>query len=293
VHEGQRHRGPTTFKAKTDALAFLASIETDIRRGGWINPELAETRFSVVADRLMQSSTAKRPSSIQRDRGILKLHVLPVLGEKVIGSIRPTAVQTLVDSWVGKYSNFTVHRHYATVRSVLSYAEASEMILRSPCRGIRLPKIRQVRRPNLDVDQLERLSDELGPVGGLFMWCGAILGMRWSEIAGLTVDRLDVENRTVTVDRQLTRLGGFAPPKSEAGSRVLGIPTWMAEDFSDLVRVFKRGSEGLVFQTDVDTPFNYENWRNRTWLKAYRQVGLEGLRFHDLRSMAATALVAS
>jgi len=117
--------------------------------------------------------------------------------------------------------------------------------------------------------------------------------MRWSEIAGLTIDRLDVENRTVTVDRQLTRLGGFAPPKSEAGNRVLGIPTWMAEDFSDLVRDFNRARDGLVFQTDVDTPFNYENWRNRIWLKACRQVGLEGLRFHDLRSMAATALVAT
>ena len=194
---------------------------------------------------------------------------------------------------MGNYSTFTVHRHYATLRSVFSYAEASEMILRSPCRGIRLPKIHQVKRPTLDPGQLERLSEELGPINGLFMWCGAILGMRWSEIAGLTVDRLDFENRNVTVDRQLTRLGTFAPPKSEAGSRVLGIPTWMADDFSDLIQDFHREPDGFVFQTDVGTSFNYENWRNRIWLKTCSQVGLEGLRFHDLRSLAATALVAS
>ena len=173
----------------------------------------------------MQSSAAKRPTSVQRDLGILNLHLLPSLGEKAIGSIRPAGVQTLVDSWVGNYSTFTVHRHYVTLRSVFSYAEASEMILRSPCRGIRLPKIHQVKRPTLDPGQLERLSEELGPINGLFMWCGAILGMRWSEIAGLTVDRLDFENRTVTVDRQLTRHGTFAPTKSEAGSRILGICT--------------------------------------------------------------------
>ena len=223
--EGKHYRGPKTFKAKADALAYLASSETDISRGGWINPYLAETRFSVVAERWMQSSAAKRPTSVQRDLGILNLHLLPSLGEKAIGSIRPAGVQTLVDSWVGNYSTFTVHRHYVTLRSVFSYAEASEMILRSPCRGIRLPKIHQVKRPTLDPGQLERLSEELGPINGLFMWCGAILGMRWSEIAGLTVDRLDFENRTVTVDRQLTRHGTFAPTKSEAGSRILGICT--------------------------------------------------------------------
>jgi len=202
-------------------------------------------------------------------------------------------IQSLVDEWIGKYSTFTVHRHYATLRSVFSYAESAEIILRSPCRGIRLPKIRQIDRPTLGPEQLEQLSEELGPINGLFMWCGAILGMRWSEIAGLTVDRLDVEARTVTVDRQLTRDGNFAPPKSDAGSRVLGIPTWMTEDFTQLIHDFDREPEGLLFCTDIGTPFSYPNWRQRNWLPACKAVGLEGLRFHDLRSMAATALVTS
>lgn len=32
-------------------------------------------------------------------------------------------------------------------------------------------------------------------------------------------------------------------------------------------------------------------WRQRVWLPATRQVGLDGLRFHDLLRTAATALV--
>jgi len=37
-HEGARHIAPAPFKTKADALAHLANIETDLGRGGWINP---------------------------------------------------------------------------------------------------------------------------------------------------------------------------------------------------------------------------------------------------------------
>jgi len=35
------------------------------------------------------------------------------------------------------------------------------------------------------------------------------------------------------------------------------------------------------------------NWRRRTWATVSEKAKLEGLRFHDLRSLAATALVAA
>jgi hypothetical protein len=38
-HEGARHVGADTFAAKADALAHLAAVETDLRRGGWIDPQ--------------------------------------------------------------------------------------------------------------------------------------------------------------------------------------------------------------------------------------------------------------
>ena len=40
-------------------------------------------------------------------------------------------------------------------------------------------------------------------------------------------------------------------------------------------------------------PLEYAGWRARTWQPACANSGLPGLRFHDLRLMAATALVAA
>ncbi len=290
---GANYRGPKTFRTKADALAYLSTVEADVLRGSWIDPELTETRFQVVAEEWLRSNVNKRDSSLQRDLGILENHVLPVFGNRAIGSIRPANVQSLVDTWASTYSANTTQRHYATLRSIFSFAEASEIILRSPCRGIRLPKIRQTERPVLTTAELLSLADALGLVDGLFMWCGAALGLRWSEIAGLTVDRMDFAARTATVDRQIRRDGTFALPKSDAGRRLLSCPVWLSDDLEELSEDLGKTDEDLIFSTDSGSPLDYTNWRPRIWIPACNEAGLEGLRFHDLRSMAATALVAS
>ena len=48
-----------------------------------------------------------------------------------------------------------------------------------------------------------------------------------------------------------------------------------------------------MFVSAEGQPLHYSNWRRRIWVPACEAAGLSGLRFHDLRSMAATALVAS
>lgn len=55
----------------------------------------------------------------------------------------------------------------------------------------------------------------------------ACTGMRWSEIAGLTLDHINWHARTATVDRQPKRNATtpiFTPPKSKAGMRTLPLP---------------------------------------------------------------------
>ena len=38
---------------------------------------------------------------------------------------------------------------------------------------------------------------------------------------------------------------------------------------------------------------DYTNWRIRTWVPVCERAKLPGLRFHDLRSLAATALISA
>jgi hypothetical protein len=60
------------------------------------------------------------------------------------------------------------------------------------------------------------------------VWVGAVLGLRWGEVAGLTVGAINFLPGSLTVSRQLGRDRKLGPPKSTSGRRTLCFrnPCW-------------------------------------------------------------------
>jgi integrase len=178
-----------TFLTRRQAQAFEVSERTSRLSSSWIDSRLAKTPLATVAEDWLESDARKRARSIERDRGILANHVLPVLGSKPVGAISRADVRRLVRSWTGRSPASTVGRQYTTLRAVLAYAEASELIVRSPCRHIPLPQATPREAEILEAEGLERLAGAMGSYGPMIYL--AALGLRWGKIAGLRVGRLD------------------------------------------------------------------------------------------------------
>ena len=75
----------------------------------------------------------------------------------------------------------------------------------------------------------------------------------------------------------------------------MAIPEWLSTELALLMA--RRGltaanSNSLLFVNEDGGPLDYSNWRRRIWVPACEEAGLRGLRFHDLRSVATTALIA-
>ncbi len=155
-----------------------------------------------------------------------------------IGSITSADVQRLVDGWKTTHKPASVRGMYGEVRAVLHYAERSKAIPRrsSPCEDIDLPNLpktpRPVHRPDdadlddfvgvwsLSNDDLIRLADELGADYGLMVWIALCLGLRFQEIAGLTVASVEnVLQGEIKVNQALNRQRKLKGPKSLAGDR--------------------------------------------------------------------------
>ena len=172
------------------------------------------------------------------------------------------------------------------------------MIGRSPCRGIRLPRVDPVDRPTLSddlSDKLQTLAEELGPDHAVMMWTGVVLGLRWAECGGLTVGSVDVLRHRLSVVAQLERSGELGSTKTRSSRRDMAIPKWLSTELSALMA--RRGltaanSNSLLFVNEDGGSLDYSNWRRRIWVPACEEAGLPGLRFHDLRSVATTALIA-
>ena len=167
------------------------------------------------------SNPAKRVSSREREAIALKRHILPELGARSVASIRKADVQRLVNAWSGTLAPSTVGGTYSVLRAVLSFAVDRDLLLRSPCRDIRLPSVPSTSRRVPSPAELVRLVGELDEEYRPMVWLGAVVGMRWGEVAGLRVGRLDFLRRSVTVAEQLARGARgrivTAAPKSGAG----------------------------------------------------------------------------
>ena len=189
---------------------------------------------------------------------------------------------------------------YSALRAMLAYAEANDMIGRTPCRAIRLPRVDLVERPTLSDDlstRLRLLAVELGPDQGAMMWIGVVLGLRWAECAGLTVGNVNVLRHRLSVVAQLGRSGELGPTKTKSSRRDMAIPEWLSAALATLMARRELDCpptrRALLFVNEDGGPLDYTNWRRReAWVPARDRTELSGLRFHDLRSLATTALIA-
>ncbi len=78
-------------------------------------------------------------------------------------------------------------------------AVEADRLIKTPCRGIKLPDRPELDRHMLDAAQLSLLAAAAGPDYEPLIWLGALLGLRWGECAGLRVGRIDFLNRRLTV----------------------------------------------------------------------------------------------
>jgi integrase len=288
-----------TFRRRRDADAFAATIESDRLRGTLPDPRMGRQSVSAVATSWIESNPDKRPTTWAADEHALRHYILPVLGHREVGSVAPTEIQDLVNRWCSVIAPRTVRRHYGVLRAVFSYAVATDTIARSPCRGIKLPPIAPARSRLLSPADVAAIAAAMETEDRPVVWLAALLGLRWSEVAGLRVGRVDFENYAVSVVETVTRgrhgelVSG--PPKSRAGRRRLPMPEGLSEML--LAHLRARGltethSEAFVFGDGKGGPLHYSNWRTRVWLPACAKAGVEGAGFHDLRRANATVMIA-
>jgi len=283
-----------TFENKAAARAWEAAEKTARNLGAWVDPRHASLTFAEVASRWLDSNPAKRAGTIERDEAIVRVHLLPPFGRRPIGAVTQPDVQAVVTRWAKSAAPRTVRRQYGTLRAIFAYAVNADWLSRSPCRNVNLPEAAPVSRTLPDVDQLAALSDELGDHAPM-LWLGVLLGLRWGEVAGLRLARLDLLRHELTIAEQLTRERTLGEPKSDAGRRVLTMPAELVEMLS--AHLARRGltaadGDAFVFVNRDGAPLDYAHWRQRTWVPACERAGVGGLGFHDLRRANATGMVA-
>ncbi len=146
----------------------------------------------------------------------------------------------------------------------------------------------------LTADQVATLADAAGSDAATLIYTAAYAGLRWGELAGLRVARVNLLRRTIVVVEQLNELAGkmsWGPPKTAAGRRAVSIPGALAQMLEVQLTMPEVIRSGLVFPTPLGEAMRRSNFARRIWGPAVGRAGLDGLRFHDLRHTAVALAI--
>jgi len=91
--DGVDRPAPETFRTKTEAEKWLVDKEAEINGGDWINPDAGAVSLEQFAEEWLRDHPKMRASTRVRSSGLLRLHIVPYLGSKPIGEIKPADVR--------------------------------------------------------------------------------------------------------------------------------------------------------------------------------------------------------
>jgi integrase len=92
---------------------------------------------------------------------------------------------------------------------MFGYAVRNDWLARNPCRNVKLPLVDGTRRHDLTPEDAVRIASHVAVEYQPMIWIGATLGLRWSEVAGLRVGRLDLAGGKLSVVETIVRgIGG-------------------------------------------------------------------------------------
>jgi integrase len=283
------------FDKRADAARWLSTAQADLARGTWVDPSAGRSTLGAFVELWLTQQPHWREGTRAAVETSLRLHVLPVLGDRPLASLRRSDVQALIGS-LDELAPSTVARVHQHLRTALGAAVEDGRLVRNPAMGVKLPEVDRPPIVPLTAEQVWTLADAAPLPLRAAVLVGAGLGLRQGEAFGLTVDRVDFMRREVRIDRQMvtppTGAARFGPPKTNASYRTLPAPDVVLDALAAHLNQVGEGNDRLILHGETGAPMRRGTF-GRYWREMTTGAGLPGVRYHDLRHHFASALIAS
>ncbi|HEY3016224.1 MAG TPA: site-specific integrase, partial [Nocardioides sp.] len=121
----------------------------------------------------------------------------------------------------------------------------------------------------------------------------ALCGLRFGELAGLTVKRVNMLRRRLVIAESVTEVNGrlvWSTPKTHR-TRSVPFPPSLGPSIEAMC--VGKGPDDLLFTAPEGGVLRLNNWRRRVFDPARKAIGRADVKPHDLRHTAASLAIAA
>ncbi len=229
-----------------------------------------------------------RESTWVRHEINVRVHLKPALGKVRLGNLNPLQVQSFYRCKLDEgQSAASVLKMHSTLAKALKQAVRWRLVPVNGCQAVVLPRISKPEIQPLDAQQMKALLKASQGTDLYALWVLMVTtGVRIGEALGLKWDDLNLETRTLRVNRTVYR-GVSCLPKTDSSRRTIKL-----SKLATCALMQHPHRCEWVFPTSRGTTINVNNLRYRSWKQLLECAGLpSGTRIHDLRHSAATLLI--
>ncbi|CAM5585009.1 Site-specific integrase OS=Streptomyces alboniger OX=132473 GN=CP975_24090 PE=4 SV=1 [Streptomyces alboniger] len=299
-------------KQKRKAETWLSNIEADMSRGDYIAPELGKVTFEQYATKWMATQMTD-PATRESVEMRLRLHVIPHIGKRPVGSFNPTHLRVwmrvLEDAGLSPAYRRGIFAHVSTV---FTAAVEDRIIRANPCsaRSVKAPRLDPRKVKPWSVERVKAVRAELPHRYRALVDPAAGCGLRQGEVFGLAVEDVDFLGGVVHVVRQVKLLRNravFAPPKG-GKERDVPLPESIGFALAGHLTHFPAAevtlpwrtldgppvTASLIFRSPESLSLNRNRFNHREWKPALRAAGVAPGRdngMHALRHFYASVLL--
>ncbi|MHB8895295.1 MAG: tyrosine-type recombinase/integrase [Candidatus Geothermincolia bacterium] len=296
------HYGCGGFKVKKDAEARRRLIDGQIATGAFRKEPVKITEAPHLSDFaetwLQEKDMSLKPSSARSYRDSFKLYILPALGSKRLDEITPTDVQNLINQLTEiprakdkKLGPSSIQKCYRSLRACLNQAVNRDMIDRSPCRGISLPKLPSEELEYLTPSETMQLLEATGGVYRDLFTVLAYSGLRLGEGLALRWRDVDFDMNMIRVNRSLCSLSRrFLEPKTKSSRRAVPMLSRLRVYLSEMRD--DQAPDDLLFTSANGNPLDSSNC-SKAFETALEAAGLKHVTIHSLRHTYASTRLAA
>ena len=235
-----------------------------------------------------------KQSTLLTKKAVLQTHILPFFGSKPINEIKASDVrrwQAKLMSSPNNYSQTYLKKINTELNCIINYAKRFYDLNTNPCgKAGTIGKAKAEEMDYWTYDEYiafrEGVKDK-----SLSYICFEVLywtGMREGELLALSPADIDLDNKTISINRTYQRIEGkdvFTSPKTRKSKRKIPIPDFLCQELSDYIqsRYMPDADERLFPVT--------KSYLSHEMIRGCKNTDVKKIRIHDIRHSHASLLI--